>query len=257
MLDFLLDTEIEYTKCFSKYFEDEKIIRFRDDNICDMYAHNYTLVKCVMADQEVEEIISQEIMQSKSECKKFLQVQCNFHISSEVLNSLEIKPEVSIQDYMYIASNKFSTLGGNNECTIKVADTENVMEDGTRIDIQANSPAMGEVFAIKRIKRKVMAYKAENNLNFFICYNKNNVPVGNCELFFNKTTAKIEDFDILKQYQRKGFGTYVLKELLKLAYSFGVECVFVLTDSEDTAKEMYGKCGFLKTGAKTILNFQL
>ncbi|MBW9156194.1 GNAT family N-acetyltransferase [Clostridium tagluense] len=256
MLKFLIDTEIEYTKCFSKYFEDEKIIRFRDEHICNMFAHNYTLVKCCMSEQEIYDLIVKEIMQSKKEGKSFLQVEYNFNINSQLLNSFEIKPEVTIQDYMYITSDKFNVLCGNNECTIKSAKTEDVMEDGIRVDIEANSHAMGEDFAIKRIQRKAMAYRAENNLDFFLCYH-NEVPIGNCELFFNKKTAKIEDFDILEKYQRKGFGTSVLKELLKRSSDFGAETVYVLTDSEDTAKEMYKKCGFLKIGAKTILNFTI
>ncbi|WP_124998518.1 GNAT family N-acetyltransferase [Clostridium tagluense] len=62
---------------------------------------------------------------------------------------------------------------------------------------------------------------------------------------------------MLEKYQRKGFGTSVLKELLKRCSDFGAETVYVLTDSEYTAKEMYKKCGFLKIGAKTILNFTI
>jgi spore maturation protein CgeE len=256
MLDFLINTEIEYTKCFSKYFEDEKIIRFRDEKICDMYCHNYTLVKSFMCKEEVINLITEEIVRSKKESKTFLQVEFNFNLNSELVNSFEIKPDVSIQDYMYIASDKFNMLCGNDECTIKIAETEAVMEDGITVDIEANSQDMGEDFAGRRIQRKAMAYRAENNLDFFVCYLRG-VPIGNCELFIQKNAAKIEDFDILAKYQRRGFGTSVLKELLKRSKRFGAEIAYVLTDSEDTAKEMYKKCGFVKTGAKTILNFTI
>lgn len=256
MLDFLIDTETEYTKCFSKYFEDDKIVRFRDNHICDMYSHNYTLVKGVMSTQEINNLIKQEIIHSKKGAENFIQIECNFSIKSELLNSFEIKPEVTMQDYMYIIPAKFNILCGNNDCTIKLAETKVIMEDGIKVDIQANSPSMGEDFAYKRIHRKSRAYKLENNLNFFVCYH-NEVPIGNCELFLNKKTAKIEDFDILENYQRKGFGTTFLKELLKNSYNFGAEIAYVLTDSSDTAKDMYRKCGFLKIGTKTILNFTI
>lgn len=256
MIDFLINTEIEYTKCFSKYSEEEKIIRFRDDKISDMYCHNYTLLKGFMSEEEIIHLIKEEIEQRKKECKDFLHVEFNFNIDSELLNSFEIKPEVSILDYMYITSDKFNTLHGNDECTIKIAETEAVMEDGITVDIEANSQAMGEDFAGRRIQRKAMAYREENNLSLCVCY-LNEVPIGNCELFLNKKTAKIEDFDILDKYQRKGFGTSVLKELLKRSNSSGAEIAYVVTDSEDTAKEMYKKCGFVKAGAKTVLHFSI
>ena len=256
MLNFLIDTEIGYTKCFSKYFEDEKIVRFRDNHICDMYSHNYTLIKDYMSEQEINYLITEEIMRSKKEHKNFLQIECNFNIKSDLLNSFKNKPEVTIQDYMYITPDKFNALCGNNECTITVAETVTVMEDGIKVDILANSSAMGEEFAYKRIQRKAMVYREDNSLSFFVCYH-NEVPIGNCELFLNKKIAKIEDFDILESYQRKGFGTSVLKELLKCSNKFGAEIVYLLTDSENTAKDMYKKCGFLKAGAKTILNFSI
>ena len=45
MLNLLQNTEIEYVKCFSQSIEEERGIRFRDDNIPDMYAHNFILLK--------------------------------------------------------------------------------------------------------------------------------------------------------------------------------------------------------------------
>jgi len=128
MLYFLIDTETEYAKCFSKYFEDDKIVRFRDNHICDMYSHNYTLVKGVMCTQKINNLIIQEIIYSKKGAENFLQIGCNFSIKSE---------------------------------------------------------------------------------------------------------------------------------LLKNSYNFGAEIAYVLTDSSDTAKDMYRKCGFAKIGTKTILNFTL
>ncbi|MEK6265253.1 MAG: GNAT family N-acetyltransferase [Clostridium sp.] len=67
----------------------------------------------------------------------------------------------------------------------------------------------------------------------------------------------MEDFDILKNYQRKGFGTSLLKYLLEEAKDNSVKFVYLITDSGDTAKDMYKKCGFKKAGEKTELFFNL
>jgi spore maturation protein CgeE len=37
----------------------------------------------------------------------------------------------------------------------------------------------------------------------------------------------------------------------------GVKIAYLITDSDDTAKDMYTKCGFTKVWQKTILFFKL
>ncbi len=41
----IIECELEYTKYFSKFCENENIIRFRDNQLNDMYDHNYTYIK--------------------------------------------------------------------------------------------------------------------------------------------------------------------------------------------------------------------
>ncbi|MCB2290896.1 GNAT family N-acetyltransferase [Clostridium sp. CS001] len=107
------------------------------------------------------------------------------------------------------------------------------------------------------IYRKSEVYtKSNSNLDLYVC-NYRGIPIGNCELMLNSDIAKIEDFDILNDYQRKGFGTSVVKYLLEEAKENSVEFVYLITDSVDTAKEMYKKCGFKKAGEKTELFFDL
>lgn len=97
---------------------------------------------------------------------------------------------------------------------------------------------------------------AANSLDMHVCYHKGE-PIGNCELFINGTVAKIEDFDILDAYQRKGFGTSVLKHLVRKAQGQGAEWVYLITDDAETAKEMYVKSGLVLAGQKTQLHFSL
>jgi len=41
----IVECEFQYTKCFSEFYENEDIIRFRDNQLSDMYYHNYTYLK--------------------------------------------------------------------------------------------------------------------------------------------------------------------------------------------------------------------
>lgn len=255
-MNLLQNTEIEYAKCFSQCIDEEEKIRFIDNNIPDMYCHNFILLKNGLSDDEINEIILKELQLSIKENKSFLQLEVNFPLSPNALKNLSICPEITKYYYMSIPTCKYNSLKEKDECTVEEAVSEKVLEDGIQVDVQANSSAMGEDFSERRIYRKVQAYNTTNNLKFYVCYHKD-IPVGNCELFINNGIAKIEDFDILEKYQRKGFGTAVLRKLLMTSKKLGVEKAYVITDSEDTAKDMYRKCGFCKVGEKTIIFFQL
>ena len=69
--------------------------------------------------------------------------------------------------------------------------------------------------------------------------------------------AKIEDFDVLPKYQRKGYGSALLKEIICIALEQNARIIYLVTDEDDTAKEMYLKIGFEKVGEKTQLFFTL
>ena len=257
MINKLIDMEIKYVKNFSKSFEYEDRIRFSDDILPDMYSHNFTLIKNDVDPKNVIKIIRSEIEERKRLGKDFLRIEFSFPIDDEILNNLPIAPEISKYDYMYIKAEPELLSKGNKDCVVKEASTKDIMNDGIEVDIQANEGNMGREFAVKRIKRKVMVYGNPNsNLNLFVCYH-NEEPTGNCELLIEDKIAKIEDFDILEKFQKKGFGTSVLKHLLKVSRESNAQIAYLITDSEDTAKEMYNKCGFLKVGEKTELFFPL
>ena len=251
------NTEIVYIKKFTENYEDNEIIRFYDINLQDMYMHNFTLIKNSVCKDKFRKIIFDELEKRKSEKANFLRIEFNFLIEDDFINNLPLVPEVTKYDYMYIEPKMSNYLIGNEGCIIKKALSEKVLKEGIEVDILANQSAMGSEFARKRIYRKSEVYKQLNsNLNLYVC-DYNGISIGNCELMLNNNIAKIEDFDILENYQRKGFGTSVIKHLLEEAKEDCVEFVYLITDSGDTAKEMYRKCGFKKVGEKTELFFEL
>ncbi|MGH4119532.1 GNAT family N-acetyltransferase [Clostridium sp.] len=251
------ETEIVYTKKFTENNEDNDIIRFYDNNLQDMHMHNFTYIKNSVCKDNFRKIIFKELEKRKDENAKFLRIEFNFSVEDDLINNLPQVPEVTKYDYMYIDPKMSVYLTGNEECIIKKAISEKVLKEGIEVDILANESAMGTEFARKRIYRKSEIYKQlHSNLDLYVC-NYNDIAIGNCELMLNDDIAKIEDFDILKNYQRKGFGTYLLKHLLEEAKDNSVKFVYLITDSGDTAKDMYRKCRFKKAGEKTELFFNL
>lgn len=249
--------ELVYVKKFTENYEDSEIIRFYDNKLPDMYMHNFTFIKKSVSKEKFRKIILAELEKRKKEKAGFLRIEFNFSITDDFINDLPAIAEVSKYDYMYIDPKISYPLTGKEGCVIKKALSDSVLKEGIEVDILANQSAMGAVFAEKRIHRKVEVYKQpDSNLNFYVCY-YNGKAVGNCEFMVSDGIAKIEDFDILENYQRKGFGTNLVRHLLEEAKEEGVHLVYLMTDGGDTAKEMYIKCGFKKLGEKTELFFDL
>jgi spore maturation protein CgeE len=252
--EFLKTDRIYIEKCTSKN-EKEFFIEYFDDKIPDMYTHNFLYLKNKIEDEKLIDLIEKEIAIRKNEKTDFLRIEIDFDYNTEIFNKLSIKPDVSIIDYMYIETENFNDIKNRNDAIIKVAHDEKTMQDGIEVDIIANSKNIGKEFAEKRINRKAEIYR-DSIIDFFVCYN-NNLPVGNCEFMINKDIAKLEDFDIIESYQRKGFGSSVIKYLLKEAFLKGVKYLYLITEADDTAKEMYKKCGMKKIGEKMELFFDL
>ncbi len=69
--------------------------------------------------------------------------------------------------------------------------------------------------------------------------------------------AKIENFLVIPKYQRKGYGTYILKNIIDIALENGTELIYLITNENDTAKEMYEKLYFDKVGERIEIVFDL
>lgn len=93
-------------------------------------------------------------------------------------------------------------------------------------------------------------------MDTYICY-YDKIPVGSCQLFLYNGIAKIEDFTVSPEYQRRGIGTTILKYVIDIALSKKAELIYLSADEDDTAKEMYEKLGFEKVSESYALVYKL
>lgn len=254
LIDKLQDTEIAYIKMFSEVVESDQVLTFTNSAIPDMYTHNFSLYK---SKEGLVEYISNELDKEETKAKSFFRVETPYSISETQLENLPIKPQICIYNFMYIDTKKYKQLNGNPECTILCADTKQILDDGINVDIAVNAEGMGLDFAQRRINGKAAVYKNNDKaVQLFVCYS-GKTAIGNIEFKPLQDIVKMEDFDIIEAYQRKGFGTSVLKHLLEKAFHNNIEHAYLITESDNTAMEMYEKCGFEKIGEKTELFFSL
>jgi spore maturation protein CgeE len=252
----VIECEFEYTKCFSEFCENKNIIKFWDNKLKDMYCHNYTHIKKVMSELELKQIIEDEISLKLSEKSDFCKITLNSAVNSYQLSILKYKPKISTNGYYSFDISHFLRLNALSGCIVKKVDNQEMVDDILFCDLQYDEKTLGKDFCTRRCYRRGKVYVSDKGVNSYVCYHNGDI-IGNCNLFMYKGVAKIEDFIVIPTYQRKGYGTTILKSLIDIAIKENSHTIYLVTEEDDTAKEMYQKIGFNKIGESTDLFFEL
>ena len=254
----ILNCEISYTKCFARAVETADFIRFRDDLLTDMYDHNSTWLINSSSDNNLLQNIETEITLRKTEEANFCKIVSFVPISNYVLQNLTVKPQITTTGFYVLDANKLPNLNNKKPCSIIKASNRQMLADILPLelaDCAENDEYIG--FCTRKSKRRGAVYLAAEGVNLYIGYD-NGEAVGNCELFIdNQGIAKIEDFSVASAKQRQGYGSAILKYIIDTALNSGASTIYLVTNEDDTAKEMYLKFGFTKIGEATELFFKL
>lgn len=248
----IITTEIEYSKCFSEVEEKDNILRFRDDSIKDMYSHNFTYIKQVNSLEELNHFLEKELAESKSNKKAFLNVRYEIDDSHNIIKNQECK--TSVNDYFQFPIDYLDQLVARNDCSIIKFDKSQLVP-ALEYDLRVNEEELGTSFVQRRFERRSKVYLSEGLVDHYLCYYEGKI-IGHCDLFIDQAVAKIEDFHVAPEMQRKGFGTAILKELITIAVNKGASILYLITEDDDTAKEMYQKCGMKKVGEMVELFYE-
>lgn len=248
--------EFEYTKCFCEYYKDKHIIRYTDNELKDMYYHNYTYIRDKMSDDEMKKLIESEISLALNKGEKFCNILLDCSIDDTMLKDSKYKGEVSRNGYYSFDITKILDMRAERECSIERVSNMEMVEDILYCDLQLDEATLGRDFCTRRCLRRGKVYISDKGVNSYICYH-NGERIGNCDLFIHNGIAKIEDFAVTPQCQRKGYGTTILKHLIQIAINEGCNTIYLVTDEDDTAKEMYKKLGFNKVAERTDIFFRL
>lgn len=232
-----------FTACFSEVFQDETLIRFRDNTIGDMYDHNYTVIKKGHDAAKLHSIIQEEIKRCISEGKDYCQIRVDSNMDAESLVVFGLMPEITCYGLYCMDDFRNFRGHGNTNCKIYRVDSSTRACDRGNIELTGYQNSFGKDFCIRKATRNAIVYLAEGGVDSYICYADAH-PVGKADLFVCGNTAMIEDFDVIPEVQRKGYGTALLRYMSELAFRGRVETVLLVTDMDDTAKDMYIKLGF-------------
>lgn len=250
------ECEIAYSKCFSDTNENDSIIRFRDSQLQDMYYHNFTYLKMQADISNFPQFINQEIEQRLSENADFCLLKFNFTLDNTILSTLKYNAEISRNGFYSFDISQINKLNSVLDCVVERVHNTKMIDDILYCDLQLDEATLGKDFCTRRCYRRSKVYLADSGVDSFVCYYRGNI-VGNCDMFIHNGVAKIEDFTVISTHQRKGYGTTILKALIDIALNKNCHTIYLVTDEDDTAKDMYRKLGFNKILERTDLFFKL
>lgn len=249
LIDTIREVELAYIKEFTQFDETEERIIFTDPLLPKMDHHNFTYVKDGLTKEKLSALINSEVTRRQEENYTSAFFISDFKIDEDLFKAFPY--EIEYIEFLYMATTTANAnkLSPREDLVIHPANTEDIMKDGIDIDITANTKSMGD-FAKDRIERKAQIYRDKDaKTNLFVAY-YDNKAIGNCELFIHDKISKLEDFDILEDYQRKGFGTRFLQYLLDETEKHSVHQLYLVTDKDDSPQEMYKKNHFEIIGYK-------
>jgi spore maturation protein CgeE len=209
-----------------------------------------------MSDNKMIELIRHEISLRIADNQNFCKISLGFQLSPPFSSMFTPNPAVDRLGFYSLCKASYSDLKGNNDCSIMRIDNPKAAEDNVYYDLLLDKDRLGEDFCRRRAITRGNVYLNDCGVDAFICYH-DGVPVGTCELFLHNNVAKIENFTVLPREQRKGYGTSILKHLINLALEKKAQTIYLVTDEDDTAKDMYRKFGFEKTDETTDMFFAL
>ncbi|MDR2833491.1 MAG: GNAT family N-acetyltransferase [Streptococcaceae bacterium] len=249
-----IECERAYYRNFCETTIDNSVIRFRDPLLKGMYDHNFTEV---VDGKVTPEFFQTEIKIRQNEGEKFCKVQTYNGLSADVLEKVDLPKEREYLGFYLMDLNKLSSWKDSPE-KIEVKIVKNEMQLQQIIDIELDGETSQEYidFVPLKEKRRSLVYFADEGIDAFVAY-QGNEPTGHIQLFVHNKVAKIEDFKIVESHRGKGLGTTLLKYVMDLALSQGVDSIHLNADEEDTAKEMYMKLGFEKIGQLESVRFTL
>ncbi len=248
----IIRCEHAYSKEYCIVYENDNLIRFTDVLLPEMRDHNYTYIKNKSA---LRKIIESEIDLANAKGQDFLKLVIDIDGYSFEFPDLALDYSLNKIGYYRFDISKADNIKSEKTAVIKKISQEKMIEDIIFCDLEFDGDLSRKEFHTKKNKRRGEIYLADNQLDAYICYDGNNV-VGICDLFLHEKVAKIENFLVIPRYQRQGYGTFILKKMIDLALENGAKVIYLITDEDDTAKEMYEKLYFDKVGERLELVFK-
>lgn len=248
MIEQFREIENSYIENFSTRRDGVDYITYSDDKLPGMYDHNCIVIKPSVNKDTLCDMVSVMLEQAKKENREFLKVVISPGIDiteeqKKIFTNMGFEVEANL--YMQIEGTRNEAFKANPNVEIRVANTEEEFDEAKKHEITSSIEAgTPKDFVKKKATRRLETFKTKrSNLKLYLCYYQNNV-IGHCELHTKGNYAKIDDFYVMSDQRGMGFGTSILKQAISDSVLQGASYIYLITDKEDTPRQMYSKLGF-------------
>ncbi len=222
------EVEEAYILTFCKKEVHEDYIYYHDDELKTKYYHNYYVCKN-----------DDNVMENLYHRKSFVQ----FDLEHPYTGKLKFS------DYEYEIEYHSSIFGlhvlRNN--TYRVEKLKECDSSWAYEYFYKDTLKYGEEYSKENTKRILDVCLKEKRIDYYFVYDIDK-PVGFIEVFQYKDAAKLENFSILEEYQKKGYGSCLFNHVLNELKRMGIKDIYLTADYEDTPKVMYERMGFTMVG---------
>ena len=246
--------ENKYLQYFAVVEEHKHFIRFTDNKLPSMYSHNCVLLKETLDGEEIHQQIKVLFTEAQEHNARHLYIVLHPN-HAFAMNEWEADLfDLSSLLYMTVSLDQYRGIKPNTDCTVYEATTPSLHKDAEWCDIVASllegEEYVNYEFAHQRASRKRPVFEHQTPvLSQYVAY-LNKLPVGKCEVSFHHDILRPESFSVVDGFQRKGIGTAILNKIVVDGKRRGCQELFIIADSNDTAKEMYKKMGFQVIGVE-------
>ena len=226
------ENEQNFVDLFSVCLEIDGIKRYYDDQLRDMYDHNFSLV------DSIDNNILKTINKIKTDRKEYF-IKISSPTPQDLLLEKGFEKEVTLTmvktDYLHFPAPKnylvkYKNYRENNE----------IINDIIATEILYYGELYGIDFCIRRWNRYFnKVNEGENGLNMFATYYQDKIA-GYCYAYYKNGVVCVDGLLVLKEYRNQ----YVASNLLAYIAHFYNCPIFLHAENDDTPKEMYEKLGF-------------
>ncbi len=250
----IIDLENQYYDEFSVRDDNGLVVRFKDDEISDMYSHNFTLIRSELSEEDLKLFIENEKTRRRQEGHDFLLIKFEYKVAEEHLPKAD-KVRFSDIEYYRLSPAAVDRMKEREDIEV-IKLSELLLEDARELDEICAESGEALDFTRRRFDRRSKVYLKEGGPDNYLAL-LNWEAVGSCDYYSDGRNCMLEDFIVDPAYRGQGIGTSLLKTLAKLAFAKGNDFVFLSTDGNETAREMYIKLGFEKiwTASEALYKF--
>jgi len=232
--------EESLTKLFSSKFEfSEKLIKYQDDALPDMYDLNYFEYDDLPSEAEIEAAINFQ----KNKGDKFIKFESRKQLPEDIVQKFRFDAWAEL--CMQLKTGNPSLWTKNTNLQFKDLRRDDIADDLIDFEIKNYGPVYGEDFARRKMEHWLKKAKETDALNFYAAYLDGKI-VGSLYSYKYKDYTCMDGLHVLEAYRKQ----YVATSLIAYCIKDNNGEIFLHAEADDTPKDMYQKLGFETVSVK-------